>query len=31
MNKVVEACEKFEGELKGKFYSLEGMSPEDQK
>lgn len=29
MNKVVEACEKFEGELKGKFYPLEGMNPED--
>ena len=31
MAKVVEACEKFEGELKGKFYPLDGMSPEDQK
>ena len=28
MGKVVEACEKFEGELKGKFYPLEGMSPD---
>jgi arginine kinase len=28
MNKVVEACDKFEGELKGQFYSLEGMSEE---
>ena len=31
MGKVVEACDKFEGELKGKFYPLEGMSAEDQK
>lgn len=30
MNKVVEACNKFEGDLAGKFYPLEGMSPEDQ-
>ena len=30
MNKVVEACGKFEGELKGKFYPLEGMSKKDQ-
>jgi len=29
MNKVVEACGKFEGDLKGKFYPLEGMSTED--
>ena len=25
MNKVVEACNKFEGDLKGTFYPLEGM------
>ena len=25
MNKVVEACEKFEGDLQGKFYPIEGM------
>jgi len=25
MNKVVEACEKFEGDLKGTFYPLKGM------
>ena len=31
MNKVVQACEKFEGDLAGKFYPLDGMSPEDQK
>ena len=31
MGKVVEACEKFDGELKGKFYPLEGMSADDQK
>ena len=30
MNKVVEACDTFEGDLKGKFYPLEGMSQEDQ-
>ena len=30
MNKVVEACGKFEGELAGKFYPLEGMSVADQ-
>ena len=30
MKKVVEACEKFEGDLKGKFYPLEGMKKEDQ-
>jgi hypothetical protein len=29
MNKVVEACGKFEGDLAGKFYPLEGMSKED--
>jgi len=26
MNKVTEACGKFEGELAGTFYPLEGMS-----
>ena len=30
MAKVVEACGKFEGDLAGKFYPLEGMSKEDQ-
>ena len=30
MNKVVQACDTFEGDLKGKFYPLEGMSKEDQ-
>lgn len=30
MNKVVDACSKFEGDLAGKFYPLEGMSKEDQ-
>jgi hypothetical protein len=29
MKKVTEACDKFEGELKGKFYPLEGMKAED--
>ena len=29
MSKVVEACETFEGDLKGKFYPLEGMSKAD--
>jgi len=29
MNKVVEACNTFEGDLKGTFYSLETMSAED--
>lgn len=29
MGKVTEACSKFEGELKGTFYPLEGMKPED--
>jgi len=29
MEKVVEACGKFEGDLAGKFYPLEGMSAED--
>ena len=31
MNKVVTACETFEGDLKGTFYPLEGMSPETSK
>ena len=30
MEKVVEACNTFEGDLKGTFYPLEGMSKEDQ-
>ena len=30
MNTVVKACETFEGDLKGKFYPLEGMSKKDQ-
>ena len=30
MNKVVAACNTFTGDLKGKFYPLEGMSKEDQ-
>ena len=30
MNKVVEACNTFEGDLKGTFYPLEGMSKKDQ-
>jgi creatine kinase/arginine kinase len=30
MEKVVKACETFEGDLKGKFYPLEGMSKADQ-
>jgi creatine kinase/arginine kinase len=30
MEKVVDACSKFEGDLAGKFYPLEGMSKEDQ-
>jgi hypothetical protein len=29
MQKVVDACNKFEGDLAGKFYPLEGMSKED--
>jgi hypothetical protein len=29
MANVVKACETFEGDLAGKFYPLEGMSPED--
>ena len=28
MTKVTEACSKFEGELAGSFYPLEGMTPE---
>ena len=31
MNAVVKACENFDADLKGKFYPLETMSPEDQK
>jgi creatine kinase/arginine kinase len=30
MNKVVTACNTFEGDLKGKFYPIEGMSKTDQ-
>ena len=30
MNKVVTACNEFEGDLQGKFYPLEGMSQDDQ-
>jgi arginine kinase len=30
MNKVVTACGEFDGDLKGTFYPLEGMSQEDQ-
>lgn len=30
MSKVVTACNEFEGDLKGTFYPLEGMSQEDQ-
>mgnify|MGYP001562555434 CR=1 FL=1 len=30
MQKVVEACGKFEGDLKGTFYPLDGMSKEVQ-
>ena len=30
MAKVVAACEKFEGDLEGKFYDLASMSKEDQ-
>jgi len=30
MNKVVQACNTFEGDLAGKFYPLEGMSKKDQ-
>ena len=30
MDKVVEACNNFEGDLAGKFYPLEGMDPTDQ-
>ena len=28
---VINACNKFDGDLKGKYYSLETMTPEDQK
>ena len=31
MQKVVQACETFPGELAGKFYPLEGMSAADAK
>jgi len=31
MAKVVQACNTFTGDLKGKFYPLDGMSKEDQK
>ena len=31
MNKVVEACNKFDGDLKGTFYPLEGMDAATQK
>jgi len=31
MKKVTEACDKFEGDLKGTFYPLDGMSAADQK
>jgi hypothetical protein len=31
MNNVVKACETFEGDLKGKFYPLEGMDKATQK
>lgn len=30
MNNVVKACETFEGDLKGKFYPLEGMDKATQ-
>lgn len=30
MNKVVEACNTFEGDLKGTFYPLEGMDKATQ-
>ena len=30
MDKVVEACNSFEGDLKGKFYSLKGMDKKVQ-
>lgn len=30
MNKVVEACKTFEGDLQGEFYPLEGMNAETQ-
>ncbi len=31
MNKVVEVCSTFTGDLAGKFYSLESMQEEDKK
>ena len=31
MQKVVDACNQFEGDLVGKFYSLDSMSAADQK
>ena len=31
MAKVVKACEAFDGDLKGKFYSLDGMDKKTQK
>jgi len=31
MTAVVKACENFDADLKGKFYSLDTMTPEDQK
>lgn len=31
MNKVVQACEQFDGDLKGKFYPLEGMDSATQR
>jgi len=30
MDKVVKACDTFQGDLAGKFYKLEGMDPKDQ-
>ena len=30
MQKVVEACNQFEGDLAGSFYPLDGMNPETQ-
>ena len=31
MNAVVEACNKFEGDLAGKFYALDDLSEADRK
>ena len=31
MDKVVEACKSFEGDLKGTFYPLDGMNKDVQK